>query len=51
MDDIDGMDKHIKKLLMATPKMRSIENKEEKDRVFQDDMIDAYLRKYVNLTK
>ena len=45
------MDTHIKNLLLATPKMRSIENKDEKDRIFQDDMIDAYIRKYVNLTK
>ena len=51
MQDIEGMDQHTKNLLLATPKMRSIENKDEKDRIFQDDMIDAYIRKYVNLTK
>lgn len=51
LEDLDQMDTHIKNLLKATPKMRSIENKDEKDRIFQDDMIDAYIRKYVNLTK
>jgi len=51
MEDIEEMDSHAKNLILATPRMRSIENKDEKDRLYQDDMIDAYIRKYVNLTK
>ena len=31
--------------------MRSIENKDEKDRLYHDDLIDGYLRKYTSLTK
>ena len=31
--------------------MRSIENKEEKEREYEDNLVDAYLRKYTNLAK
>lgn len=31
--------------------MRSLDNRDEKDRLYQDDLIDAYIRKYTTLTK
>ena len=31
--------------------MRSIENKDAKDRLYQDDMIDTYMKKYTRLAK
>jgi len=34
MDDIEAMDSHTAKLLLATPRMRSIENRDEKDRLY-----------------
>ena len=38
-------------MVLKTPRMRSIENKDEKERLYQDDLIDAYLKRYVILTK
>ena len=36
---------------MKTPRMRSIENRDTKERLYQDDLIDAYLKRYTILTK
>ena len=50
-NEIDELSDHQKSLVMNTPRMRSIENRDEKDRLYQDDLIDAYIRKYTMLTK
>ena len=34
-----------------SPRVRSIENKEEKEREYEDNLVDAYMRKYTNLAK
>ena len=36
---------------MNTPRMRSIENKGGKDRLYQDNLIDSYIHRYVSLAK
>ena len=51
MKDIENMDEHERTLIRSTPKVRSIENREEKDRMYEDKLIDAYIRRYVNLSK
>ena len=51
MNELDKLDDQQKKMVLKTPRMRSIENKDEKERLYQDDLIDAYLKRYVILTK
>lgn len=48
---IRDMDPQQLAILKASPRMRSIENKEEKDRLYQDDQVDAYLKKYTTLSR
>ena len=45
------MDPQQLAILKASPRMRTIENKEEKDRLYQDDQVDAYLKKYTTLAR
>ena len=49
--EIGNLSKYQRDLVKNTPRMRSIENKEVKDVQYQDDMIDAYMKKYTRLAK
>ena len=49
--EFDNLQKYQRDMVKNTPRMRSIENKEAKDRLYQDDMIDTYMKKYTRLAK
>ena len=46
-----GKSEHESRILQKSPRHRSIVNKDKKDRLYQDDLIDDYLAKYSRLVK
>ena len=46
-----GKLEHESRILQKSPRHRSIVNKDKKDRLYQDDLIDDYLAKYSRLVK
>ena len=45
------MSDHEKEVMKTNPKYRLSENREERERLYQDSLIDNYIRMYTNLTK
>ena len=45
------MSDHEKEVMKNNPKQRLSENRDERERLYQDSLIDKYIRMYTNLTK
>ena len=50
-EELEGMDENEKNVLKGTAKWRCLLNREERERAYQDGLLDAYIRKYTALSK
>ena len=48
---LEGKEAHEKEIIKNSPRMRSIVNKDKKDKLYEEDLIDAYIAKYTKLVK